>query len=207
MTTSELHKDLQNSIVKLNSGLQMVHHFLYVGTYTGHPFLNQMINDSYNYKKEKFNKYIEKQDIEALIYLIERPYRVPCTMSTLSSWWEPTKEDYWKLISWLWQDTESVYENLDTWIELLTQMFDDPQLMMNDKEKKVYNNLPETVTIYRGGIDDKGLSWSLSKETAEWFANRFDKGYQVFTKDISKSQILAYLDGRNEKEIICNLDY
>ena len=63
MTTSELHKDLQNSIVKLNSGLQMVHHFLYVGTYTGHPFLNQMINDSYNYKKEKFKVKTHKVDL------------------------------------------------------------------------------------------------------------------------------------------------
>lgn len=207
MTESTLHKDLQNNIVKLNSGLQMVHHPLYVGTYTGHPFLNDMINDSYEFKKQKFQKFYEQQDIESLIFLIERPYRVTSTQEVLQDWWQPTKEEYWNLISWLWQDTENVYENLDTWIELLTLEFSNPQLMMNDKERKVYDNLPDTVTIYRGGIDDKGLSWSLSKETAEWFANRFDKGYQVFTKDISKSQILSYLDGRKEKEIICNVDY
>ena len=207
MTNIELHQDLKNSIVKLNSGMHMIHHPLYVGAYSEHPFMNEMANNTYQEKKKHLQQYVEQEKIESAINIIERPYRVESTMEALRSWWQPTKDDYWDLISWLWQDTECVYENLDTWIELMTLEFSEPQLMMNDKEKEVYDNLPEVVRVYRGGVDDKGLSWSLSREKAEWFANRFDYGYEVFEKDIKKSDILAYLNGRQEQEIICNVDY
>jgi len=206
MTNTQLHQDLKNSIVKLNSGMHMIHHPLYVGTYSEHPFMNKMANNTYQEKKKCLQRYVEQEKIESAINIIERPYRVQSTMEALRSWWQPTKDDYWDLISWLWQDTENVYENLDTWIELLTLEFSEPQLMMNNKETEVYNNLPETIKVYRGGVDDKGLSWSLSREKAEWFANRFDYGYEVFEKDIKKSDILAYLNGRQEQEIICNVD-
>ena len=206
MTNTKLNQELKNNIIILKSGLQMVHHPLYVGAYSEHPFMHKMVNNTYKEKKKHLQKYVEEQKIELAINIIERPYRVQSTMEALRSWWQPTKEDYWDLISWLWQDTENVYENLDTWIELLTLEFSDPQLMMNNKEKEVYNKLPEIVKVYRGGVDDKGLSWSLSKEKAEWFANRFDFGYEVFEKEINKSDILAYLNGRQEQEIICNVD-
>jgi hypothetical protein len=206
MTNTKLHQDLKNSIVKLNSGMHMIHHPLYVGAYSEHPLMNEMANNTYQEKKKWLQRYIQQEKIESAINIIQRPYRVQSTMEALRSWWQPTKEDYWDLISWLWQDTENVYENLDTWIELLTLEFSDPQLMMNNKEKEVYNKLPEIVKVYRGGVDDKGLSWSLSKEKAEWFANRFDFGYEVFEKEINKSDILAYLNGRQEQEIICNVD-
>lgn len=206
MTNTKLNQELKNNIIILKSGLKMVHHPLYVGAYSEHPFMHEMVNNTYKEKKKHLQEYVEEQKIELAINIIERPYRVQSTMEALRSWWQPTKEDYWDLISWLWQDTENVYENLDTWIELLTLEFSDPQLMMNNKEKEVYNKLPEIVKVYRGGVDDKGLSWSLSKEKAEWFANRFDFGYEVFEKDINKSDILAYLNGRQEQEIICNVD-
>lgn len=207
MKNIELHKDLKKHIVKLNSGMEMIHHPLYVGTYTSHAHINDLANKSYKSKKKYIRKYTEEKDINAFMNVIERPYRVPMVMSVLRSWWNPTKQEYWDVISWIWQDTECVYENLDTWIELMTLEFSEPQLMMNDKEKEVYDNLPEIVRVYRGGVDDKGLSWSLSREKAEWFANRFDYGYEVFEKEIKKSDILAYLNGRQEQEIICNVDY
>tara|TARA_R110001592_G_scaffold236443_1_gene494756 strand:- start:83 stop:706 length:624 start_codon:yes stop_codon:yes gene_type:complete len=207
MKNIELHKDLKKHIVTLDSGMEMIHHPLYVGTYTSHPHLNELANNSYKSKKEFMRKYTEEKDIDSFMNLIERPYRVPIIMSVLRSWWKPTKKEYWDVISWIWQDTECVYENLDTWIELMTLEFSEPQLMMNDKEKEVYDNLPKIVRVYRGGVDDRGLSWSLSREKAEWFANRFDYGYKVFEKEINKSDILAYLDGRQEQEIICNVDY
>jgi len=206
MKNIELHKDLKKHIVTMKSGIQMIHNPLYVGVYSEHRFMNEMVNNAYHKKKKHLQEYVEQQKIESVINLIERPYRVESTMEALRSWWQPNKDAYWDLISWLWQDTECVYENLDTWIELMTLEFSEPQLMMNDKEKEVYDNLPEIVRVYRGGVDDKGLSWSLSREKAEWFANRFDYGYQVFEKEIKKSDILAYLNGRQEQEIICNVD-
>jgi len=203
MSKIEIHKDLENSIVELQSGYKMIHHPLYVGTYTGHEFLNEIINDSYKEKKELLQKFVNEENIHSLIYLIERPYRVESTMSALDSWWKPTKQEYWDFLSWLWVDTENVYENFETWVKLLFCKFEEPQLMMNDDEKEVYDNLPHIIKIYRGGVNDEGLSWTLNKDTAEWFAKRYNKNYKVFSKEISKKNVLAYIDTRKEEEIIC----
>ena len=73
------------------------------------------------------------------------------------------------------------------------------------------NNLSDDdmVTIYRGVRVNsyKGLSWTIDKTKAEWFAKRFgingEKGY-VFTGQIKKKDIIAFFDCRNEEEIVCD---
>ena len=66
-----------------------------------------------------------------------------------------------------------------------------------------------TVTICRGvKVNNyRGLSWTVDKSVAEWFARRFrydgDKCY-VFTGRISKKDILALFNSRNEKEVVCD---
>ena len=66
-----------------------------------------------------------------------------------------------------------------------------------------------TVTIYRGvKVNNyRGLSWTVDKSVAEWFARRFrdngDKSY-VFIGRINKKDILALFSSRNEKEVICD---
>lgn len=67
----------------------------------------------------------------------------------------------------------------------------------------------KTVTIYRGvKVNNyRGLSWTVDKSVAEWFARRFghdgDKCY-VFTGMINKKNILALFSSRNEKEVVCD---
>lgn len=66
-----------------------------------------------------------------------------------------------------------------------------------------------TVTIYRGvKVNNyRGLSWTVDKSVAEWFARRFghdgDKCY-VFTGTINKKDIIALFSSRNEKEVVCD---
>ena len=59
--------------------------------------------------------------------------------------------------------------------------------------------LPENVTVYRGG-DPDGLSWTLSRKVAEWFAERSNT--EVHQLVIHRDSILFYSNGREEKEII-----
>lgn len=67
----------------------------------------------------------------------------------------------------------------------------------------------DMVTIYRGvRVNNyKGLSWTIDKQLAEWFAKRFgvngEKGY-VFTGQIKKKDIIAFFDSRNEEEVVCD---
>ena len=69
-------------------------------------------------------------------------------------------------------------------------------------------DLPETITVYRGlqrNASTEALSWTLDKNVAEWFANRFDNNGEVIKATINKKYIFAYINGRGEKEVV--LDY
>ena len=59
--------------------------------------------------------------------------------------------------------------------------------------------LPESVTVYRGGTAD-GLSWTLSRKVAEFFAER--TGGMVHQRTIDRASILFYSNGREEQEVI-----
>lgn len=87
-------------------------------------------------------------------------------------------------------------------------------MKMADKEINLPDNIEQLsdddmVTIYRGvRVNNyKGLSWTINKQRAEWFAKRFgingEKGY-VFTGQIKKKDIIAFFDSRNEEEAVCD---
>ena len=59
-------------------------------------------------------------------------------------------------------------------------------------------------TVYRGiGTESRenGISWTLDKEKATWFARRFSEGY-VIQGTVEKKDILAFFNDRKEKEVI-----
>ncbi|WP_448145391.1 hypothetical protein [Pseudomonas silesiensis] len=78
--------------------------------------------------------------------------------------------------------------------------------MMSRHERRALNQLPGTLTIYRGcGPKGKhGLSWTLSKEVAHWFANRFsyDEPGLLITARVRKNRVFALKLGRSEREIV-----
>ena len=88
----------------------------------------------------------------------------------------------------------------------------DPQSLMDDDEYKQFQTMDDTVTVYRGvtsyNADNvKALSWTLNKETAEWFAQRFDEDGTVYEAQIGKEHIYAVFNGRNESEVILDPQY
>ena len=87
-------------------------------------------------------------------------------------------------------------------------------MKMANKERSLPDNIEQLsdddmVTIYRGvRVNNyKGLSWTTDQQRAEWLAKRFgisgEKGY-VFTGQIKKKDIIAFVDSRNEDEIVCD---
>lgn len=64
------------------------------------------------------------------------------------------------------------------------------------------------ITAYRGSVTgvSKGLSWTISREKADWFLDRWrDKdmgGGTVFSIEISEKDILVYLDDKDKQEVI-----
>lgn len=65
------------------------------------------------------------------------------------------------------------------------------------------------ITVYRGVKENnyKGLSWTIDRNIATWFAKRFsynvNKVY-LFSGHLKKKDIIAFFDCRNESEIVCD---
>lgn len=67
------------------------------------------------------------------------------------------------------------------------------------------SNLPGVVTIFRGVGSEKyrdGISWTIDKSKAEWFATRFTDNGIVYSAKVKSKDILYYISERGEEEII-----
>lgn len=83
----------------------------------------------------------------------------------------------------------------------------DPQKLMSGEEYALFRGLDDVVTIYRGvtsynAKNIKAMSWTLDRDTAEWFAHRFGEDGTVYKAQIAKEHIYAVYTGRNESEVI-----
>ena len=45
--------------------------------------------------------------------------------------------------------------------------------MMDKEDRETFDSLPEEFMVYRGG-EHEHMSWTLSKEKAEWFRDRYE---------------------------------
>ena len=88
----------------------------------------------------------------------------------------------------------------------------DPALLMSEEDYQQFKDLDDVVTVYRGvtsmnAKNVKALSWTLDRDTAEWFATRFGENGIVYEAQIQKQYIYAYFSGRNESEVIVDPKY
>lgn len=118
-----------------------------------------------------------------------------------------SEEDYSNMLIEAWLTEENPMSDVNVSMKELLSYFKkaNKEIMMCSKDLATYSTFPDKLTIYRGVKEPKlGMSWTLSKSKAEWFATRFsDTGY-LFKATANKSDILCYTDNRGEKEIIIN---
>lgn len=88
-------------------------------------------------------------------------------------------------------------------------------IICNAKYSDVVRNLPKKLKVFRGyNQDDKrdGLSWTLSKDIAEWFALRGEWNNEpagscrIVEGECSIKNVYAYTNDCNEEEIIISPD-
>ena len=89
--------------------------------------------------------------------------------------------------------------------------------LMTEEDYAYYHNLPDEIEVFRGvsvGRIKHGLSWTDDKEKAEWFRKRFqrkgsksngDENCCMLRAVVKKSDVLAYFNTRNEKELVVNV--
>lgn len=149
-------------------------------------------------------------NVKDIFLMLNKPY-----ILTFISYIEPmlTDAELGKILSDNWSFIEDITGNRNVNGRKLVKWFfrADKRSLMTEKEWVFYESLPEEVTIYRGVTSHNrrykmALSWTIDRETAVWFANRFDTGTgEVWEMVIPRERICCFFSRRNEQEVIVNL--
>jgi hypothetical protein len=128
--------------------------------------------------------------------------------------------DYWRLLREVWTDTEQPSRLRAEWESLfMGEHPEDPDAPLRRsgrrkalsactaEERARYEGLPEVVEVYRGfghdGGEHDGISWTLDREKAGWFARRFyPERPRVAVARVEKRLIDAVVLERGEQEVV-----
>lgn len=166
--------------------------------------------EEYEKAKDRIKKEIMNGNLGTIFARLVKKYRL-----TFLKFIKPymNKNDFEKILIEQWIMSENPNQDNNITIDEFIQWFkaSDRKNLMNKEELEYYKALPDTVKIYRGvavgRAEQQGLSWTCNYETAKWFSQRFDradeKGY-IIKGEIAKKDIFAYLNDRDEDEILCN---
>lgn len=155
------------------------------------------VKSTIEHMEELHKKCIETKDYDRLFIYIDKPYRF--------YWYEKLFDDIpdenkYEIFLDIYSGSEYGFNTLDR--DFIEEIF---------KYKKEPTNIPcedDILTIYRGEASmstsyKEAFSWTLDKDVARWFANRFNSGKAVVYKaNVKKEDILEYLDDRNEAEVL-----
>jgi len=147
---------------------------------------------------------LAERDWWGYVWCYKRPWRLDAflTIGSLMS-----DREYWSLLGHVWLDCEDPHQRLRDWLRLWQSSRPHQKLVMDEEEREAFAALPDRLTIYRGVHIKRGtlrgLSWTVDRARAEWFANRRAKRRPyVVQAEISKSNVLAHFLARGEAEII-----
>jgi hypothetical protein len=163
------------------------------------------LNEWYNRKKIIAAELLADVRFKPMSYLwlIEKPYRLQAFIGIQD---KLSDAQYWRNLEFAWEVNEFVHRDKTTWLSLFTSKRRYRGLIMDREDRKHLQTLPDELVIYRGYRHSSykaGLSWTLSLEKAAWFANRWNQGNpMVVTGRCRKEDVIAYLNGRNEQEIV-----
>ena len=169
------------------------------------PHMNAVLNRQYTYKAEHLAKAKAESDWAKVLFLHERPYRLQALLEVMPN---VTGAPLWALVSWVWLDTEGTYINRTVWRSLFARAHTDPtgKALMGEGEQRALALMPVTIPIWRGASAPEkrpGLSWTRDRQRALYFARRFHRpGAFLWKLECPKERIVAFLNGRNEDEVI-----
>lgn len=162
----------------------------------------RLLEQALNYLEENMRK-----DFSFFTIFVNKPYRIPLLMEVSDLLDEG---EYNEILRDVWTDTEFPHQN---GVAILVVLFDHAkrELLMEKDDYKVFQQLPSRIQVYRGIQNGdaivRGLSWSLSKGKAEWFAQRWSKKGALYRAEIAKEHVYAYFNERGEEEIVLNPQY
>jgi hypothetical protein len=198
---------LQAVVVEMPTGLTMIKHPYVNQVYM--PGREKLANQQYKYKVQAVARAEKEGEWHTYVYLHERPWRFDALVEIMD---RMSDTQFWAMVSDVWQDSENIPENVIAWDALLRTDRPGREAMMDDDELAALAALPEVITIYQGHTDerDDGWSWTTDRKVAEWFARKFavveESEPWLTVATVNRTEVLAYLLGRRESEILVNPD-
>lgn len=203
----DLHPDLVPYVTDGYAGKMISHPLSIQVLYS--PVSNKMINQGYIYKKKAVEDARKAGDWGQFVFLHERPYRIDALETVLFEEEITDKNIVWPLIARVWIDSENIWQVFDQWIDIWNTPDHDRSIFMEGDELATLDALPDVITVWRGVAHQSsvsGMSWSIDKEKAEWFARRWggsgDRQPILVEGTIAKDDVLAYFSNRGESEIV-----
>lgn len=197
-----LHPDLQRCLTSHNT----IHHPLYISVFHV-PELNGMANMQYKAKRKVFDEDIEDGNYGVIATLVEKPYRLQYLFDYIG---RIPEDQWWKLLRDVWLHAENHWQHKRILPALFKGRTNTIPEMMDEEDRKEFDALPDTITVYRGvNRTDAtlGWSWSLDRRKAEWFAARFlspKRNGVIYQTTVSKKAILFYTNARKKREVVIN---
>lgn len=153
-------------------------------------------------KLKMLEEYAREQNWSGYIFTHERPYRPMILAELLACGINPDA----KLILEVWSDTEFPWQSADEWMSIFEQVTHKEMIAALDSDERAKRDgLDEYVTLYRGvsGPESFRFSWTLDKDRAEWFSERFKgENPRVLTTSAAVSELVGPLMGRGENEML-----
>jgi len=174
----------------------------------------KQINEIIEFQSNLLKEFENARRWQHYVFTYHRPYRVDALLRVVE---RVGASKLWPLVGYVWHDSESNMQSADEWNEIWSRAYDRHgdfrkcfRKVMGAADRRIYDGLPTMITAYRGCFDENdtmAYSWTLNRETAEWFARRkrFHGAPVVAKVKVHKSFVLAYFGSRNESELV--LDY
>jgi hypothetical protein len=121
---------------------------------------------------------------------------------------------YWRILGDAWTASDAIAANEAEWRRLFSSDRPGRENLTREPDRAVLADLPEEVTVYRGHSHDggeRGLAWTLSRESAEIFARQFatstDMGHppgdpRVATAVVPREAIIAMHQHRRPGDVV-----
>ena len=198
----ELLPELKASII--DGGLfnrKSIQHPLVIGDIGMMP--NSYYNNQLKRKQERLKEFENNNEFESYLFLIEKPFRLIFFSELVKqNKIKKLSKKYWKILSSLWTGSENIFQNKDLWNDLLKDKTN-ANYFMSKSDLKFFNSLENEFIVYRRYSQwENGYSYTLDKEKAVWFSERFGQNGIVKERWVRKEDVFAFTNSRDEKEII-----
>jgi len=185
-----------------------------VGYNRNHTGLCERLVEQYLENKEALFRAIVCEDWLTAVMLYEQPWRIEALLAFEE---RMTDAEYGQCLRFAW----TMNDNVSQYGDIMQRIFapegrttEMPRLVMTEAERAVYDGLRDVVEVFRGcgSANRAGWSWTTQHDQANWFAcrwmgiNREQFSGLLLTGRCSKKDIIAYLDSRDEAEIVIDPD-